>query len=147
MAAGGGQQIHLLTTANGQILATNLGTLPGLQTLGGGLSNNGESSVVRTFMALASRVAWGKCSPSDITKKQSLLQNGKKTVQKASCVPDAGLLVCHKEAIEFVLCLTSSDFFCHTVNHEIFTALKVGEFAFLQLAVDKIPQLLQKFNG
>jgi hypothetical protein len=29
-----------------------------------------------------------------------------------------------------------------TVNREIFAALKVGE-----LAVDKIPRLLQKFNG
>jgi hypothetical protein len=34
-----------------------------------------------------------------------------------------------------------------TVNREIFAALKVGEFAFFQLAVDKIPRLLQKFNG
>jgi hypothetical protein len=33
-----------------------------------------------------------------------------------------------------------------TVNREIFAALKVGEFAFFQLAVDKIPRLLQKFN-
>jgi hypothetical protein len=39
--------------------------------------------------------------------------------------------------------------FCgqNTVNREIFAALKVGEFAFFQLAVDKIPRLLQKFNG
>jgi hypothetical protein len=38
--------------------------------------------------------------------------------------------------------------FVATVNREIFTALvKVGEFAFFQLAVDKIPRLLQKFNG
>jgi hypothetical protein len=29
-----------------------------------------------------------------------------------------------------------------TVNSEIFVALKVGEFAFFQLAVDKIPRLL-----
>jgi hypothetical protein len=36
---------------------------------------------------------------------------------------------------------------CITVNREIFAALKVGEFAFFQLAVDKIPRLLQKFNG
>jgi hypothetical protein len=35
----------------------------------------------------------------------------------------------------------------NTVNREIFLALKVGEFAFFQLAVDKIPRLLQKFNG
>jgi hypothetical protein len=35
---------------------------------------------------------------------------------------------------------------CHTVNHEIFAELKVGEFAFFQLAVDKIPHLLQKFR-
>jgi NADH:ubiquinone oxidoreductase subunit 4 (subunit M) len=35
----------------------------------------------------------------------------------------------------------------NTVNREIFTALKVGEFAFCQLAVDTIPRLLQKFNG
>jgi hypothetical protein len=35
----------------------------------------------------------------------------------------------------------------HTVNREIFAAIKVGEFAFFQLAVDKIPRLLQKFNG
>jgi hypothetical protein len=35
----------------------------------------------------------------------------------------------------------------NTVNREIFAALKVGEFAFFQLAVDKIPRLLQKFNG
>jgi hypothetical protein len=35
----------------------------------------------------------------------------------------------------------------YTVNREIFAALKVGEFAFFQLAVDKIPRLLQKFNG
>jgi hypothetical protein len=34
-----------------------------------------------------------------------------------------------------------------TVNREIFAALKVGEFAFFQLAVDKILRLLQKFNG
>jgi hypothetical protein len=34
-----------------------------------------------------------------------------------------------------------------TVNREMFAALKVGEFAFFQLAVDKIPRLLQKFNG
>jgi hypothetical protein len=34
-----------------------------------------------------------------------------------------------------------------TVNREIFVALKVDEFAFFQLAVDKIPRLLQKFNG
>jgi hypothetical protein len=34
-----------------------------------------------------------------------------------------------------------------TVNREIFAALKVGEFAILQLAADKIPCLLQKFNG
>jgi hypothetical protein len=34
-----------------------------------------------------------------------------------------------------------------TVNREIFAALKVGEFAFFQLAVDKIPLLLQKLNG
>jgi hypothetical protein len=48
-----------------------------------------------------------------------------------------------------------------TVNREIFAALKVGEFAFFQLAVDKIPgefaffqlavdkipRLLHKFNG
>jgi hypothetical protein len=30
----------------------------------------------------------------------------------------------------------------HTVNREIFAALKVGVFAFFQLAVDKIPRLL-----
>jgi hypothetical protein len=30
---------------------------------------------------------------------------------------------------------------------KIFAALKVGEFGFFQLAVDKIPHLLQKFNG
>jgi hypothetical protein len=30
---------------------------------------------------------------------------------------------------------------------EIIAALKVGEFAIFQLAVDKIPHLLQKFNG
>jgi hypothetical protein len=35
----------------------------------------------------------------------------------------------------------------NTVNREIFAPLKVGEFAFFQLAVDKIPRLLQKFNG
>jgi hypothetical protein len=35
----------------------------------------------------------------------------------------------------------------NTVNREIFAALKVGEFAFFQLAVDKIPHLLLKFNG
>jgi hypothetical protein len=29
----------------------------------------------------------------------------------------------------------------HTVNREIFAPLKVGEFAFFQLAVDKIPRL------
>jgi hypothetical protein len=34
-----------------------------------------------------------------------------------------------------------------TVYREIFTALKVGEFAFFQLAVYKILHLLQKFNG
>jgi hypothetical protein len=34
-----------------------------------------------------------------------------------------------------------------TVNREIFAVLKVAEFAFFQLAVDKIPRLLQKFNG
>jgi hypothetical protein len=34
-----------------------------------------------------------------------------------------------------------------TENRDIFTALKVGEFAFFQLAVEKIPRLLQKFNG
>jgi hypothetical protein len=35
-----------------------------------------------------------------------------------------------------------------TVNREIFAALKVAEFAFFQfIAVDKIPRLLQKFNG
>jgi hypothetical protein len=34
-----------------------------------------------------------------------------------------------------------------TVNREIFAVLKVGEFAFFQLAVDRIPRLLQKFNG
>jgi hypothetical protein len=34
-----------------------------------------------------------------------------------------------------------------TVNREIFAALKVGEFAFFQLAIDKILRLLQKFNG
>jgi hypothetical protein len=33
------------------------------------------------------------------------------------------------------------------VNREIFAPLKVGEFAFFQLAVDKILRLLQKFNG
>jgi hypothetical protein len=32
-----------------------------------------------------------------------------------------------------------------TVKREIFAALKVGEFAFFQLAVDKILRLLQKF--
>jgi hypothetical protein len=32
-----------------------------------------------------------------------------------------------------------------TVNREIFAVLKVGEFAFFQLAVDKILRLLQKF--
>jgi hypothetical protein len=35
----------------------------------------------------------------------------------------------------------------HTVNREIFVKLKVGEFAFFQLAVDKIPCLLQTFNA
>jgi hypothetical protein len=35
----------------------------------------------------------------------------------------------------------------NTVNREIFVALKVGEFAFFQLAVDKIPHLLQTFYG
>jgi hypothetical protein len=35
----------------------------------------------------------------------------------------------------------------NTVNREIFAALKVGEFAFFQLPVDKILRLLQKFNG
>jgi hypothetical protein len=34
-----------------------------------------------------------------------------------------------------------------TANREIFAALKVGKFAFFQLAVDKILRLLQKFNG
>jgi hypothetical protein len=34
--------------------------------------------------------------------------------------------------------------FADTVNREIFAALKV---AFFQLAVDKIPRLLQKLNG
>jgi hypothetical protein len=34
-----------------------------------------------------------------------------------------------------------------TVNREIFAPLKVGEFAFFQLAVDKLRRLLQKFNG
>jgi hypothetical protein len=34
-----------------------------------------------------------------------------------------------------------------TVNREIFMVLKVCEFAFFQLAVHKIPRLLQKFNG
>jgi hypothetical protein len=29
----------------------------------------------------------------------------------------------------------------------MFAMLKVGEFAFFQLAVDKIPHLLPKFNG
>jgi hypothetical protein len=33
------------------------------------------------------------------------------------------------------------------VNREIFAALKVGEFAFFQLAVDEIPRLLPKLNG
>jgi hypothetical protein len=33
------------------------------------------------------------------------------------------------------------------VNREIFMPLIVGEFASFQLAVDKIPHLLQKFNG
>jgi hypothetical protein len=33
------------------------------------------------------------------------------------------------------------------LNREIFATLRVGEFAFFQLAVDKIPRLLQKFNG
>jgi hypothetical protein len=35
----------------------------------------------------------------------------------------------------------------NTVNPEIFATLKVGEFAFFQLAVDKILRLLQNFNG
>jgi hypothetical protein len=34
----------------------------------------------------------------------------------------------------------------NTVNREIFAALKVVEFAFIQLAVDKIPRLLQSKN-
>jgi hypothetical protein len=34
-----------------------------------------------------------------------------------------------------------------TANREIFAALKFGELVFFQLAVDKIPRLLQKFNG
>jgi hypothetical protein len=47
-----------------------------------------------------------------------------------------------------VVCVTQNiSPFTHTVNREIFAALKVGEFAFFQLAVDKIPRLLQKFNG
>jgi hypothetical protein len=33
-----------------------------------------------------------------------------------------------------------------TVNHEIFAALKVCQFAFFQLAVEKILHLLLKFN-
>jgi hypothetical protein len=33
------------------------------------------------------------------------------------------------------------------VNSEIIAVLKVGEFAFFQLVVDKILRLLQKFNG
>jgi hypothetical protein len=43
--------------------------------------------------------------------------------------------------------LASDIWLLYTVNREIFAALKVGEFAFFQLAVDKIPRLLQKFNG
>jgi hypothetical protein len=35
----------------------------------------------------------------------------------------------------------------HTVNREMFATLKVGKFAFFQLAVDKIPCLLHKLNG
>jgi hypothetical protein len=36
----------------------------------------------------------------------------------------------------------------YTVNREMFTTLKVGEFAaFFQFAVDKIPHLLHRFNG
>jgi hypothetical protein len=35
----------------------------------------------------------------------------------------------------------------NTVNREIFAALKVGEFTFFQLAIDKILRLLQKLNG
>jgi hypothetical protein len=35
----------------------------------------------------------------------------------------------------------------HYCKTEMFAALNVGEFAFFQLAVDKIPHLLQKFNG
>jgi hypothetical protein len=34
-----------------------------------------------------------------------------------------------------------------TVNREIFAVPRVAEFAFFQLAVDKILRLLQKFNG
>jgi hypothetical protein len=34
-----------------------------------------------------------------------------------------------------------------TVNREMLAKQKVGEFAFFQLAVDKIPRLLHKFNG
>jgi hypothetical protein len=43
--------------------------------------------------------------------------------------------------------LETADLEYTLVNREIFAALKVGEFAFFQLAVDKILRLLQKFNG
>jgi hypothetical protein len=43
--------------------------------------------------------------------------------------------------------LTAFSSLSSTVNREIFAALKVGEFAFFQLAVGKIPHLLQKFIG
>jgi hypothetical protein len=39
------------------------------------------------------------------------------------------------------------EIYLYTVNREVFAAQKVGEFAFFQLAVDKIPRLLQNFNG
>jgi hypothetical protein len=44
-------------------------------------------------------------------------------------------------------CESQKSFSMILINREIFAALKVGEFAFFQLAVDKIPGLLQKFNG
>jgi hypothetical protein len=49
--------------------------------------------------------------------------------------------------LRFVARFTEPGIMINTVNREIFAALKVGEFAYFQLAVDKILRLLQKFNG
>jgi hypothetical protein len=52
-------------------------------------------------------------------------------------------------SLKLFWCTIAMDFawFSGSVNREIFAALKVGEFALFQLAIDKIPRLLHKLNG